>query len=117
MLGDWFKTQDEERRIGLLLDHLMTLDQQQYTSFLENLQDHRRRMISAIEVHEGEELKAWGSDYEAQTAYFQARERTGGKDPEWTAVHDEFNGHLRFFEWAIRASEGAWQVIADSRVP
>ena len=111
MLGDWYKLGDEERRMQALLDHLMTLDQQQYSSFEESLRNHKRGMRSAIADHKDRELEAWGSDYEAQTAYFQARMRHGAKDPEWQAVHDEFTSHLEFFDWTIRASEGAWEVI------
>jgi hypothetical protein len=115
MLDEWFKVKDESRRFDLLIDHLMTLDQQKYSDFAANLQTFRTRTLQVIKNHEAEEINAWGSYMEDRMAYIAARERHGAKDPKWQRAHNELVAQLEYLDWTITASEGAWSEISKRR--
>ena len=112
MLGDWFEIKDEEQRMSLLLDYLITLDQQGYSDFASTIRTDHKLAVQELHDHEGDELKAWGPYIEDQMAYVMARERTGARDPKWSARHRYLEEIVQYLEWLSEASESAWAVVA-----
>jgi len=114
-LNGWFDLGDDDRRMTALLDHLMTLNQTQYNHFAQNVRYWRDNKIQAIKNHDENERYAWGTYFEDQMAYFAAKQKTGAQDPTWVKAHAELKSHLKFLEWTMQASEGAWEVIAKKK--
>jgi hypothetical protein len=115
LVDGWYAIKDDDRRMKAVLDHLMTLNERQYTHLAASLQTFKDVKMQMIKNHEADELNAWGTYFEDRMAYMAARERTGAKDPEWVKTHNAMTRHLAFLEWTIQACDGAWGVISKKK--
>jgi hypothetical protein len=111
----WWNQPDAEKKRTSLVDTLIKFDAARYQQFHGHLLRLRDNHMTHVKAHEQNELNSWGTYFEDRMAYFNARERTGQRDPEWMKQMRELQAVLADMDWLIKACEQFWPLIEKQR--
>jgi hypothetical protein len=111
----WWNQPDEEKKRTKLVDTLIGFDEARYQQFHGHLLQLRDNHLTHVKAHQNDELNAWGTYFEDRLRYFNARERTGQRDPDWMKQMRELESILADMDWLIGACEQFWPIIQKKR--
>jgi len=111
----WVKNPDAEKKRTALVDFLIGIDESRYQQFMTHLRQMETNQEGNIRAHKANELNSWGRYFEDRMAYFNARQRTGQRDPKFMAGLRELEGGMADIRWVIKSCETFWPVIQQKK--